>query len=86
MIERAGLALLRCFDPEIAHALALKALHTPFAPLPGPVTSPVLQTSIAGLDLPIRTSALIRPSSTVDHEAVRYANRRLRRGGKPCVT
>ena len=52
MIERAGLALLRCFDPETAHALALKALHTPFTPLPGPVTSPVLKTSIAGLDLP----------------------------------
>ena len=52
MIERAALAALHCLDPERAHGLALKALHTPFAPLPGPVRSPHLKVKIAGLDLP----------------------------------
>lgn len=51
MIERAGLAVLNRLDPEVAHGLALKALHTPFAPLPGPVRSPRLETTIAGLML-----------------------------------
>ncbi len=44
------LTALRGLDPERAHGLALKAL--PFAPLPGPVTSPRLTTSIAGIDMP----------------------------------
>ena len=52
MIERSVLALLQRIDPETAHGLALKALHTPFAPLPGPYTSPALKTRVAGLDLP----------------------------------
>jgi len=52
LIERAALAALRRIDPERAHGLALKALHTPFAPLPGPVTSPRLATELAGLALP----------------------------------
>ncbi|QDC08414.1 quinone-dependent dihydroorotate dehydrogenase [Oceanicola sp. D3] len=52
LIEQAALAVLRRVDPERAHGLALKALHTPFAPLPGPVTSPRLATEIAGLALP----------------------------------
>ena len=52
MIERLGLAVLNRLDPEVAHGLALKALHTPFAPLPGPVLSPRLETTIAGLNLP----------------------------------
>lgn len=51
-IESLGLAALRCLDPETAHGLALKALKTPFAPMPGPVTSARLQTGIAGLSLP----------------------------------
>ena len=49
MIERAALAVLNRLDPERAHGLALKALHTPFASLPGPVRSPHLETEIAGL-------------------------------------
>lgn len=51
-VERLGLAVLNRIDPEVAHGLALKALHTPFAPLPGPVTSPQLETEIAGIKLP----------------------------------
>lgn len=52
MIERLGLAVLHRFDPETAHGLALRALNTPFAPRPGPVRSPHLETHIAGLTLP----------------------------------
>ena len=51
LLEKIGLAALHRFDPETAHGLALRALNTPFAPLPGPVTSPRLKTNIAGLDL-----------------------------------
>ncbi len=50
--ERLGLRALRGLDPERAHGLALKALKTPFAPLPGPVRSPRLATTVAGLALP----------------------------------
>lgn len=52
MIERLGLTVLNHLDPEVSHGLALRALHTPFAPLPGPVDSPRLETEIAGLKLP----------------------------------
>ncbi len=52
MLERAALAFLQSLDPETAHGLAMKALQTPFAPLPGPITSPALRTTIAGIDLP----------------------------------
>ncbi|MXQ09607.1 quinone-dependent dihydroorotate dehydrogenase [Alphaproteobacteria bacterium GH1-50] len=52
MIERLALGALARIDSETAHGLALKALHTPFAPSPGPITSPVLKTNIAGLELP----------------------------------
>ncbi len=51
-LEQVGMAALRRFDPETAHGLALKALHTPLAHLPGPVTSDRLRTTLAGLDLP----------------------------------
>ncbi|MEM8653204.1 MAG: quinone-dependent dihydroorotate dehydrogenase [Pseudomonadota bacterium] len=51
-LERIGTRALRTLDPETAHGLALKALHTPLAPLPGPVTSPRLHTTLAGLNLP----------------------------------
>ncbi len=50
--ERAGLKLLRAFDPETAHALSLRALRAGLAPLPGPVTSSRLATVLAGLALP----------------------------------
>ncbi|GAB4307094.1 MAG: quinone-dependent dihydroorotate dehydrogenase [Roseovarius sp.] len=52
LIERAGLALLHRLDPETAHALALRALRVGMLPLPGPVTSPRLRTTLAGLQLP----------------------------------
>ena len=39
-------------DPEAAHGLALKALRMGLGPTGGPVTSPRLRTSFAGLDLP----------------------------------
>ncbi len=52
LVERVGLLALRRIDPETAHGLALKALHTGFAPLPGPVRAPRLAVRLAGLDLP----------------------------------
>ena len=52
MIERVALGFLNRLDPERAHGLALKALGTPFAHLPGPVHSPHLEVSLAGLTLP----------------------------------
>jgi dihydroorotate dehydrogenase len=39
-------------DPEAAHGLALRALRLGLGPQGGPVTSPRLRTSFAGLDLP----------------------------------
>ena len=52
VIEQIGLAALRRLDPERAHGLALQALRAGLAPLPGPVTSARLRTSLAGLALP----------------------------------
>ncbi len=52
MLERIGTKALRRMDPETAHGLALKALHTPLAALPGPVTSTRLRVNIAGIDMP----------------------------------
>jgi dihydroorotate dehydrogenase len=52
LVERIGLRVLRGLDPETAHGLALKALHTGLAPLPGPVRAPRLAVTLAGLDLP----------------------------------
>ncbi len=51
-VERAGLALLRCLDPETAHRLALRALNAGLGPRGGPVTSPRLAITVAGLALP----------------------------------
>ncbi len=51
-LERAGLALLHRLEPETAHRLALGALRRGLAPLPGPVTSPRLACTLAGLSLP----------------------------------
>ncbi|WP_417259563.1 quinone-dependent dihydroorotate dehydrogenase [Celeribacter sp.] len=50
--EQIGLAALRKLDPERAHKLALSALRAGLAPLPGPVTSHRLKTTIAGLEMP----------------------------------
>ncbi len=52
MIERLSVAALNWLDPEVAHDLALRGLHTPFAPLYGPVESPRLKTSVAGVSMP----------------------------------
>lgn len=52
LAEDVGLLALRRLDPETAHGLALKALHTGLAPLPGPVRAPRLAVRLAGLDLP----------------------------------
>jgi dihydroorotate dehydrogenase len=52
LAERAGLALFHRLDPETAHGLALKALRAGLAPRPGPVSSPRLRTTLAGMDLP----------------------------------
>lgn len=52
VLERAALALLHRLDPEVAHGLSLKALQSGLAPLPGPVTSPRLATTLAGLNMP----------------------------------
>jgi dihydroorotate dehydrogenase len=51
-LETAGLALLRRLDPETAHGLALEALRRGLGPRGGPVTSPRLATTLAGLALP----------------------------------
>ncbi|MEO1790295.1 MAG: quinone-dependent dihydroorotate dehydrogenase [Pseudomonadota bacterium] len=52
MLEQIGTRALRRLDPETAHGLALRALHSGIVALTGPVTSPRLKTRIAGLDLP----------------------------------
>lgn len=52
LVERAGLAILHRLDPERAHAVSLLALQTGLAPLPGPVTSPRLATTISGVAFP----------------------------------
>ena len=51
-IERLGLFALHRLDPEKAHGWSIRALRAGLVPLPGPVTSPRLQTRLAGLDLP----------------------------------
>ncbi len=52
LFEKAGLAALRRLDPERAHGLALTALQSGLAPLPGVVTSPRLACTLAGMHLP----------------------------------
>ncbi|WP_341860805.1 quinone-dependent dihydroorotate dehydrogenase [Gymnodinialimonas sp. 57CJ19] len=52
MLEKLGLPLLRCMDPERAHGLALLALKAGLGPVAGPFTSSRLQTQIAGLAMP----------------------------------
>ena len=52
LLETAGLAALRRIDPERAHGLALWALNAGLAPLPGPVTSARLATTLCGMSLP----------------------------------
>jgi dihydroorotate dehydrogenase len=52
LLERLGLTALRRIDPEAAHGIAIRALQAGLAPAPGPITSPRLKTTLAGMDLP----------------------------------
>ncbi|MCA0042870.1 quinone-dependent dihydroorotate dehydrogenase [Celeribacter litoreus] len=52
LFEQLGMIALRRFDPEKSHHLALTALRAGLASLPGPVTSPRLKTTFAGIDMP----------------------------------
>jgi dihydroorotate dehydrogenase len=52
LFERLGLLALHRLDPETAHGLALRALNSGLTPAPGPITSPQLKTTLAGLALP----------------------------------
>lgn len=52
MIETLGLKALRCLDPETAHGYALKALRAGLAGGSGAVTSPRLNTTVAGIEFP----------------------------------
>jgi dihydroorotate dehydrogenase len=51
LIESLGLAALRRIDPEAAHGLAIRALRAGLVPLPGPVATPRLACTLAGLPL-----------------------------------
>ena len=51
LYERAALAALHRLDPETAHDWSLRALRTGVVPLPGPVSTPRLATTLAGLAL-----------------------------------
>ncbi|MEM7472676.1 MAG: quinone-dependent dihydroorotate dehydrogenase [Pseudomonadota bacterium] len=52
LVTRLGLPLLKRFDPETAHGLALTALNMGLAGGSGPVTSPRLRCDLAGIELP----------------------------------
>ena len=52
LTERVALTLLHRLDPERAHGLSLVVLRLHLPGLPGPITSPRLATTIAGLALP----------------------------------
>lgn len=67
LLERAGLAALHRLDPEAAHGLAIKALRLGLTPSGGPVTSPRLRSTVAGLDLlnPIGLAAGFDKNATV---------------------
>jgi len=52
MIDRIGAALMRGLDPERGHGLALAALRAGLGPRGGPVSTPRLRCTLAGLDLP----------------------------------
>ncbi len=52
LAERAALGALRRLDPETAHGLALGLLRAGLGPHGGPIASPRLAVTFAGLDLP----------------------------------
>jgi dihydroorotate dehydrogenase len=51
-LQKLGLPLMHLLDPEVAHGLSIKALKMGMVPTPGPVTSPRLTTTLAGMTLP----------------------------------
>ncbi len=51
-LEQLGMIALRRMDPEAAHGLALKALQMGLGPKSGPLTTPRLATTVAGLAIP----------------------------------
>ena len=79
LLESIGLAALRRIDPETAHGLAIRALKTGLVPLPGPVTSDRLRTTLAGLDLPTQArlarafAALPQRLVTITHDPASLA-------------
>ena len=52
LIEAMGLSVLRRFDPEAAHGLAIRALRAGLTPRPGPVSTPRLGVDLAGMHFP----------------------------------
>lgn len=52
LMETAGMAALRCIDPETSHGLAIRAMQMGVANAPGTLTSSRLATTVAGLNLP----------------------------------
>ncbi len=52
LTEKLALAALHRMDPEAAHGMSINALKSGLAPSPGPVSTPRLRTTVAGLDLP----------------------------------
>lgn len=52
LYERAAMRVLRSFDSEVAHGLAIKALNAGLSPMAGVVTSDRLRTDVAGLEMP----------------------------------
>ena len=51
LMERLGLSALRRLDPETAHGLAIHALRAGLMPAPGPISTPRLATTLAGMAL-----------------------------------
>ncbi len=75
LIERASLFALNRIDPETAHGLALKGLSSGLAPLPGPVTSPRLATTLAGWVMVVQLMRGARPLGDVARFDARFWSR-----------
>lgn len=69
LLERAGLAALHRIDPERAHDLAHKALRSGFGPKPGPISTPRLECTLAGMTLanPVGLAAGFDKNATLLH-------------------
>lgn len=51
-LEKIGLPFVHRLDPEVAHGVALRAMRMGLTTKPGPITSPRLASTVAGLTLP----------------------------------